>query len=109
MTKKKINILLVDDRPENLLSLAAVLEPLGEHLVCAGSGEEALKRLLEDDFAVMLLDVQMPGMDGFETASYARRLEKTRDVPIIFVTAISKEERYVSLSLIHISEPTRPY
>jgi PAS domain S-box-containing protein len=96
MTKKKINILLVDDRPENLLSLAAVLEPLGEHLVCAGSGEEALRRLLDDDFAVMLLDVQMPGMDGFETASYARRLEKTRDVPIIFVTAISKEERYVS-------------
>ena len=96
MTKEKINILLVDDRPANLLSLAAVLEPLGENLVCAGSGEEALRRLLDDDFAVMLLDVQMPGMDGFETASYARRLEKTRDVPIIFVTAISKEERYVS-------------
>jgi CheY-like chemotaxis protein len=96
MTKDKVNVLLVDDRPENLLSMAAVLEPLGERLVTAGSGEEALKRLLEDDFAVVLLDVQMPGMDGFETASYTRRLEKTRHVPIIFVTAIDKEERHVS-------------
>jgi len=96
MTKEKVNVLLVDDRPENLLSLAAVLEPLGEHLVSAESGEAALKRLLEDDYAAMLLDVQMPGMDGFETASYARQLEKTRHVPIIFVTAIDKEERYVS-------------
>jgi PAS domain S-box-containing protein len=88
-------ILLVDDHPENLLALEAVLEPLGRTLVRAGSGEEALKRLLTDDYALILLDVQMPGMDGYETADYIKRLERTRTVPIIFLTALNTEQRHV--------------
>ena len=87
--------MLVDDRSENLLTLEAILEPLGQNLVRASSGTEALKRLLTDDFALILLDVQMPGMDGFETATLIKEREKTRHIPIIFVTAISKDERYV--------------
>ena len=89
------NILIVDDLPENLLALRAVLEPLGHRIVEANSGEEALKRLLEEDFAVALLDVQMPGLDGFETAEYIRRRERTQHLPIIFVTAIDKETHHV--------------
>ena len=80
-------ILIVDDRPENLLALAAVLESVPAEIVTASSGEEALRRLLEGDYAVVLLDVQMPGMDGFEVAEYAKRLERTRYTPIIFLTA----------------------
>ncbi len=83
-------VLLVDDRDENLLALEAVLEPTGYRLVKARSGEEALKRLLQDEFAAILLDVQMPGLDGFQTAELIRTRERTRGVPIIFVTAISK-------------------
>ncbi len=90
-----VDILIVDDQPENLLALAAVLEPLRHRVVQASSGEEALKRLLEDDFAVILLDVQMPGLDGFETAEYIKRRERTRQVPIIFLTAIDKESHHV--------------
>jgi PAS domain S-box-containing protein len=89
------NVLLVDDRPQNLLALEAILQPLGQTLVRAGSGEEALRRLLDDEFAVILLDVQMPGMDGFETATAIKQRRATRDVPIIFLTAISKDERNV--------------
>jgi PAS domain S-box-containing protein len=89
-------ILLVDDRPHNLTALRAILEPLGHELVDAGSGEEALRVLLtRDDFAVILLDVQMPGLDGFETAMLIKERERTKDIPIIFVTAISKEEQHV--------------
>jgi PAS domain S-box-containing protein len=80
-------ILIVDDRPENLLALAAVLESVPAEIVTASSGEEALRRMLEGDYAVVLLDVQMPGMDGFEVAEYAKRLERTRYTPIIFLTA----------------------
>jgi len=90
-----VNILLVDDRAENLLALDAILEPLGERLVRAHSGDEALKCLLTDEFAVILLDVQMPGLNGFETAELIKSRERTRDVPIIFLTAISKDEAYV--------------
>jgi PAS domain S-box-containing protein len=89
-------VLLVDDRPHNLLALEAILEPLGHELVTAGSGEEALRRLLmRDDFAVILLDVQMPGLDGFETAALIKQRERTGTIPIIFLTAISKEEQHV--------------
>lgn len=84
-------ILLVDDRPENLIALEAVLEPLGHTLLCAGSGEEALKQLLVHDVALILLDVRMPGMDGFETAERIKERERNRDVPIIFLTAYSKD------------------
>ncbi|HUR18846.1 MAG TPA: ATP-binding protein [Acidimicrobiales bacterium] len=83
-------LLLVDDRPENLLALEAVLEPLGQRMVRANSGEEALRRLLADDIAVIVLDVQMPGIDGFETAEQIKQRDRTRDIPIIFLTAISQ-------------------
>jgi PAS domain S-box-containing protein len=89
------SVLLVDDRPENLLTLEAVLAPLELHLVRATSGEEALKALLEDDFAAVLLDVQMPGMDGFETAGFIRRRERSRLTPIIFLTAVSTDVSHV--------------
>jgi len=89
------SILLVDDQVENLLALEAVLEPLGQRLVRAQSGEEALARLLREDFALILLDVQMPNLDGFQTASFIKRREKTRDIPIIFLTALSKELHHV--------------
>ena len=88
-------VLLVDDREENLLALEAVLEPTGCRLVSARSGDDALRALLKDDFAVILLDVQMPGLDGFETAELIRARERSRSVPIIFVTAISKEPHHV--------------
>jgi len=91
----RVNLLLVDDREENLVALRAILEPLGENLVGARSGEEALRALLDDDFACILLDVQMPGLDGFETAELIKRRERSRSIPIIFLTAISKEERHV--------------
>ena len=84
-------ILLVDDRVENLTALRAVLEPLGHALLCAASGEEALKQLLVHDVALILLDVQMPGMDGFETAARIKQRDRTRDIPIIFLTAYSKD------------------
>ncbi|WP_017610135.1 response regulator [Nocardiopsis xinjiangensis] len=84
---QKANILLVDDRDENLIALEAALTSLDQNLVRANSGEEALKHLLGTDFAVILLDVIMPGMDGFETASHIKQREKTKDVPIIFLTA----------------------
>ena len=84
-------ILLVDDKDENLVALEAALRPLDQDLVTARSGEEALRCLLNDDFAVILLDVQMPGMDGFETAAQIKERERSRDIPIIFLTAISRE------------------
>ena len=89
------NVLMVDDRPENLLALEAILEPLGQTLVYAHSGEDALRQLLRHDIAVILLDVQMPDLDGFETAQLIKQRERTRHVPIIFVTAISKDEEQV--------------
>jgi PAS domain S-box-containing protein len=88
-------ILLVDDRPENLLALEAILEPLGETLLYATSGEDALRQLLRHDVAVILLDVQMPELDGFETARLIKQRERMSHVPIVFVTAISKEEEQV--------------
>jgi PAS domain S-box-containing protein len=92
---RQANVLLVDDRPQNLVALQAILEPLGQNLVLANSGDEALRALLHDDFAVILLDVQMPGLDGFETAELIKERERTRHIPIIFLTAISKDRSHV--------------
>jgi two-component system, sensor histidine kinase len=96
MPTRKANILLVDDKPENLLSLEAILEGLGQNLVKAHSGPEALRHVLRDDFAVILIDVQMPGMDGFETVDLIKERERSRYTPIIFVTALSTSDVFVS-------------
>ena len=88
-------ILIVDDRPENLRALEAALEPIGAPIVTAESGREALRLLLDHRFAVILLDVQMPEMDGFETAEYIRQRDRTRSIPIIFLTAISSSPEHV--------------
>ena len=111
--RDQVEILIVDDRPENLLALEGILEPLGQRLVRANSGEEALRKLLRHDFAVVLLDVQMPGMNGFETAQLIKSRERTRYIPIIFLTAISKEEDYVFRgyqmgAVDYISKPFQP-
>jgi signal transduction histidine kinase/DNA-binding response OmpR family regulator len=87
----KVNILIVDDLPEKLLSLEAILESLGQNIVTAQSGREALRRLLTQDFAVILLDVAMPDMDGFETARLIRQRKRTEHTPIIFITGFSDE------------------
>jgi CheY-like chemotaxis protein len=89
-TQNKPNILLVDDRPENLLILEEVLGTTDQNLVMDKSGEEALKQILEKDFAAILLDVQMPGIDGFETAALIRQRKQTKNTPIIFITAESQ-------------------
>lgn len=89
------DILIVDDHPENLLALEAVLAPLGHAIVKAESGREALRRCLEREFAVILLDVQMPDLDGFETAALVRERDRSRTTPIIFLTAISKSDAFV--------------
>jgi CheY-like chemotaxis protein len=86
MSASRVNILLVDDQPSNLLALQAVLDDLGQNLVLARSGREALRCLLHDDYALILLDVQMPDMDGLETAALIRQRDRTRHVPIIFLT-----------------------
>ncbi len=91
----KQSILLVDDHRENLIALEAILEAPGRQLVMATSGNEALQLALKHDFSLVLLDVQMPEMDGFEVAQLLRQGKKTRNIPIIFVTAISKEHTYV--------------
>src|SRR5436305_1358934 len=87
----KVSILLVDDRPEKLLALEAVLEDLGQTIVRAYSGREALRHVLNHEFAVILLDVNMPGMDGFETAQLIRQRKSSQHVPIIFITAMGDE------------------
>jgi len=92
-----VNVLLVDDRRENLVTLEALLADLGAHLVYAHSGHEALKHLLHEDFVLIILDVQMPEMDGFETARLIHERERTRDIPIIFLTAIYKNETHREL------------
>jgi len=89
-------VLVVDDRPENLVALEAVLDPLGLDVVAAGSGREALRHLLEREFAVILLDVLMPDLDGFATAALIRERAKTRHIPVIFLTAVSHQDEYVA-------------
>lgn len=90
----RASILLVDDMEDNLVALEAVLGSLNEPLVRARSGEEAMKALLRQKFAVVLLDVRMPGMDGFETASNIKRLDQTKDIPIIFLTGTESDSGY---------------
>lgn len=92
----RTNILIVDDRAENLVALDLVLAPLAQNVVTARSGDEALGQLLHQDFAVILLDVLMPGLDGFETASLIRQRAKTRHIPILFLTAVSSQDDYVA-------------
>ena len=92
---EKIKILVVDDRPENLLAIEGLLERPELTIITATSGNEALGLVLEHTFALLLLDVQMPGMDGFEVAELMRGSEKTRHIPIIFLTAINKEDAHV--------------
>ncbi|MBK3568070.1 MULTISPECIES: two-component system response regulator [unclassified Streptomyces] len=93
-TDESAGILLVDDMEDNLIALEAVLGSLNEPLVRARSGEEAMKALLRQRFAVVLLDIRMPGMDGFETAANIKRLDQTKDVPIIFLTGSDSDAGY---------------
>jgi response regulator RpfG family c-di-GMP phosphodiesterase len=93
-TDERASILLVDDMEDNLVALEAVLGSLNEPLVRARSGEEAMKALLRQRFAVVLLDIRMPGMDGFETAANIKRLDQTKDVPIIFLTGTDADAGY---------------
>src|SRR4051794_26909288 len=90
-----VKILLVDDQSENLLSAGAVLESLGQEVILAESGREALRHLLDDDFAVIVLDVMMPEMDGFETAALIRQRERSRLTPIIFLTALGRSDEHM--------------
>jgi CheY-like chemotaxis protein len=91
---ERAGILLVDDMEDNLTALEAVLASLNEPLVRARSGEEAMKALLRQPIALVLLDIRMPGMDGFETAAHIKRLDQTRDVPIIFLTGADDDSAY---------------
>ena len=109
----RVNVLLVDDRPENLLALEAILNSPSYNLVQANSGTEALRCLLNQDFAVILLDVQMPGMDGFETATLIRSRDRSRSTPIIFITAFSSNDTHVfkgySLGAVdYLFKPVKP-
>ncbi|HEX2772534.1 MAG TPA: response regulator [Micromonosporaceae bacterium] len=106
--------LLVDDRRENLLALEAILQGLPVQPVAVESGEAALKQLLVDDFAVLLLDAQMPDMDGFETASHIKRRERTRHVPIIFLTAADRDAQlalrgYAVGAVDYLTKPFDPW
>ena len=106
-------LLLVDDLQENLLALEAILEPLGHTLIRARSGKEALRQILRHDFALMLLDVQMPDMDGFELARIVKERELSKYLPIVFITAVSADERqvfegYSSGAVDYVAKPFNP-
>ncbi len=94
---EKTNILLVDDRPEGLVSLESVLKCPEYNLITASSGQEALAQVFINDFAVILMDVQMPDMDGFEATSIIKQREKSKNIPIIFMTANNRAEQYISI------------
>jgi CheY-like chemotaxis protein len=111
---ERARILLVDDREQNLLALEAVLSSLDQVLVKASSGEEALRALLKDDYALILLDAQMPGMDGFETAARIKARLRTKNVPIIFLTAVDTDQQhayrgYAAGGADYISKPFDPW
>jgi CheY-like chemotaxis protein len=111
---RRAKILLVDDRAENLLALEAILSSLDQELVFARSGEAAIESARTDEFAVILLDVVMPGMDGFETAAQIKRRGRAPDVPIIFLTAAGAEPElafrgYAAGAVDYISKPFDPW
>jgi CheY-like chemotaxis protein len=106
--------LLVDDRRDNLMALEAILQGLPVQPVAVESGEAALKQLLVDDFAVILLDAQMPNMDGFETAAHIKRRERTRHVPILFLTAADRDAQlalrgYAVGAVDYLTKPFDPW
>jgi CheY-like chemotaxis protein len=114
VSSQQAKILLVDDRPDNLLALSAILSSLGHGMVRAHSGEEALKAMLVDEFALVILDVQMPGMDGYATATHIKRRERTRGVPIIFLTATYADPQdafrgYAAGAVDYITKPFDPW
>ena len=110
----RAKILLVDDRTENLVALEAILSSLGQEIIAVRSGTAALDTLVTGDFAVVLLDVVMPGMDGFETAARIKQRRATRNVPIIFLTAAGAEPElafrgYAAGAVDYISKPFDPW
>ncbi len=111
---KPAKALLVDDRPDNLIALEAMLQGLPLEPVGVESGEAALKQLLLEDYAVILLDAQMPDMDGFETANHIKRRERTRHIPIIFLTAADRDARlalrgYAAGGVDYLTKPFDPW
>ncbi len=114
MTASSARALLVDDRRENLVALEAILQGLPVETVPVTSGEAALKQLLIEDFAVILLDASMPTMDGFETATHIKQRERTRHIPIIFLTALNYDARlafrgYQIGAVDYITKPFDPW
>src|SRR5205085_8888229 len=111
-TTEPVNILVVDDMPEKIMTIEATLEELGQNIVKAYSGREALRCLLKDDYAVILLDVNMPDMDGFETAALIRERKRSEHTPIIFVTAFNDDthvfQGYSLDAVDYISTPVMP-
>jgi len=111
-TDSKVNILIVDDYKENLVAIESLLNSPEYNLILASSGDEALKQLLKKDFALILMDVKMPGMDGFETARYIKDRERTRDIPIIFITGHGDEklvfDGYASGAVDYLFKPGDP-
>src|SRR5215468_7277445 len=112
-TNGRAAILLVDDHPEQLLALEAIVSPLGQPTVHATSGEEALREVLRRDFAVILLDVQMSGMSGIETARLIKTRERSRFIPIIFLTGADRREEaliagYTAGAVDYIVKPVQP-
>jgi CheY-like chemotaxis protein len=111
---RQARILLVDDRPENLVALEAILSSLGQILVPARSGEQAIAAVLADEYAVVLLDIMMPGMDGFETATQIKQHARGRDVPIIFLTAATMQPEqafrgYAAGAVDYLAKPFDPW
>jgi CheY-like chemotaxis protein len=111
---RQARILLVDDRIENLVALEAILSSLGQILVSVRSGEQAVQALLAEDYAVVLLDIMMPGMDGFETATQIKQHARSRDVPIIFLTAATMRPEqafrgYAAGAVDYLAKPFDPW
>jgi CheY-like chemotaxis protein len=114
VSRQVARVLAVDDRRENLLALQAILEGLPIEMVPVTSGEDALKRLLVEDYAVILLDAHMPGMDGFETAGHVKQRERTRHIPILFLTAVDYDPHlafrgYQAGAVDYITKPFDPW